>query len=412
MTAPPVLGGIDRAAFTVALAARLRARGCNVGFPAIGDFTQALAVSPPTTRTRLYWTARVCLVRRLAELPVFDAVFAAVFEDAVLKLDTNARRTGAAPSKASIDDGTDQAPAAPAKVEADGLPWATLPTAVPDDGSDVDTVVPHLLPSDLARLADLPFDELSHADLVRLQGYLQAAVRAWPRRRTRRVAIDRRGHRIALRSTLARSRSTGWEPIRLVRTRRVDKPRRVVVLCDVSQSMQAQAVAYLHLMRALALTTDAEVFAFSTRLTRLTSVLAHKSAEVAIAQATAKVTDRFGGTRIATNVRALLASHHGNTVRGAIVLIGSDGWDSDPPQALAREMARLRRRAHRIVWLNPRAASPGFEPTVAAMAAALPYCDALEPVDTVASLATAIANLPDAVNSTASRGSRAGTARR
>ncbi len=128
------------------------------------------------------------------------------------------------------------------------------------------------------------------------------------------------------------------------------------------------------------------MFAFATTLTRLTAVLAHRSPRVAIEQATAAVVDRFGGTRIATNVRALLSSRHGNAVRGAIVVVGSDGWDSDPPEELAAAMARLRRRAWRIIWMNPRAGAPGFEPKVAGMAAALPYCDELRPADTFRSL--------------------------
>jgi uncharacterized protein with von Willebrand factor type A (vWA) domain len=165
------------------------------------------------------------------------------------------------------------------------------------------------------------------------------------------------------------------------------------MLCDVSRSMQAQAVAYLHLMRALALGADAELFAFATTLTRLTPVLAHRSAEVAVERATAKVADRFGGTRIAANVRALLSSHHGGRVRGAIVIIGSDGWDSDPPEELAAAMARLRRRAYRVTWMNPRAGAPGFEPRVASMAAALPYCDELLPAGTFRSLRHVISTI-------------------
>jgi uncharacterized protein len=119
-------------------------------------------------------------------------------------------------------------------------------------------------------------------------------------------------------------------------------------------------------------------------------VLAHASPESAVDLATEKVADRFGGTRIATNLRALLGSHHGERCRGAIVLVASDGWDSDPPEELARAMARLRRRAHRIVWLNPRAAAEGFAPLAGGMAAALPYCDALLPADTVGGLADVV----------------------
>jgi uncharacterized protein with von Willebrand factor type A (vWA) domain len=139
-------------------------------------------------------------------------------------------------------------------------------------------------------------------------------------------------------------------------------------------------------MRGFAL-RGGETFAFATRLTRLTAVLAHRSAPAAVATANAKVDDRFGGTRIATNVEALLRSRHGQRVRGAVVVIASDGWDADPPERLAAAMARLRRRAFRVVWINPRAGNPGYAPRVAAMAAALPYCDEFLAADTFASLA-------------------------
>ena len=243
--------------------------------------------------------------------------------------------------------------------------------------------------------------------------WLELALRTWPTRRSRRLAQARGGRRVALRATIARSRRTGFEPIHLIHVDPVHVPRRVVLLCDVSQSMQAQAVAYLHLMRAFTVATDAEVFAFATTLTRLTTVLAHRSAEVAIAGATATVDDRFGGTRIATNLAALLRSHHGESLRGAVVVIASDGWDSDTPEELGTAMARLHRRAHRVVWVNPRAAAPGFEPTVSTMAAALPFCDALLPGDDFASLAQVVAEVSrcasrrSPVNSRASRGSRA-----
>jgi hypothetical protein len=241
--------------------------------------------------------------------------------------------------------------------------------------------------------------------------WLSTAMRSWPTRRTRRLAIDRGGHRIALRPTIARARRTGWEVVDLVGAKPINKPRRVVMLCDVSQSMQSQATGYFYLMRALAVTADAEVFAFATSLTRLTTVLAHRSAELAIEQASDRVVDRFGGTRIATNLQALLASHHGGAVRGAIVIVGSDGWDSDPPEQLANAMARLRRRAHRVIWMNPRASAPGFEPRVASMAAALPYCDELLSANSFAALARVVAEI-GAASSRESRGSRAGTGRR
>ena len=376
---------MDRAAFAAALVARLRGAGVPVGLTGAQDLVSALDASPPTSLPGLYWTARISLVRRHEEIAAFDAVFAAVFgAEGVLAAPSTTRGRG--------DDRLAAAPGRDDHAGADpggtGLPWLTLPAVAAETGGPgAGQAIPLRLPSAADAVADRPFEELTAADLALLGTWLTDAVRRWPTRRSRRQAPDRTGPRIALRPTVARSRRTGWEPLELVRTRAVRKPRRVVMLCDVSQSMQAQAAAYLHLMRALAVVADAEVFAFATRLTRLTAVLAHREPAVAVAAATEAVADRFGGTRIASAVRALLASRHGDAVRGAIVIIGSDGWDSDPPHELAGAMARLRRRAYRVIWMNPRAGAPGFEPRVAAMAAALPYCDALLAADTFRSLA-------------------------
>jgi uncharacterized protein with von Willebrand factor type A (vWA) domain len=118
-----------------------------------------------------------------------------------------------------------------------------------------------------------------------------------------------------------------------------------------------------------------EVFAFSTSLTRLTAALSHRSAEVALARANAKVADRYGGTHLGRCITELVAGPQGSALRGAVVIIASDGWDSDPPEVLERAMARVRRRAKTVVWLNPLAAHREFQPRAASMAAALPYCD-------------------------------------
>ncbi|MET7486849.1 VWA domain-containing protein [Streptomyces sp. NPDC005538] len=380
----PLLPAVDRAAFATALATRLREHGVPVGPTAARDFVHALAAAPPRTRTALYWTARVTLVRDHPELARFDEVFDAVFGQAVLVLDPNTRRDG----YGAGPEGQDGARADAAPVGGAGLPWVTLPPAVDtaEHRTDRALTVPERLPSDLAAVVDTPFGELSPEQAELLGRWLEARLQEWPLRRTRRQAVRAGGHRVAVRETMAQARRTGWEPVRLVRAGPVDRPRRVVVLCDVSRSMQAQAVAYLYLMRALALTTRAEVFAFATSLTRLTPVLAHRSAQEAFEEATLRVTDRFGGTRIAHCLGTLLASHHGGTLRGAVVLIGSDGWDADPPDRLAAAMARLRRRAHTVIWLNPRAAAPGFAPRTTTMAAALPYVDLLLPADSFGAL--------------------------
>jgi uncharacterized protein with von Willebrand factor type A (vWA) domain len=382
--AAALLRGVDRAAFAVAFTVRLREHGIAVGFSGIETFTRALAVAGLGSLSELYWVARVSLVRTERDLAVFDRVFAAVFDEAVLRLDPHARR-GTLPGSDEAWSGLPTASGSGLDEEdAGGLPWATLPAAIAtEDPVTADLGLPQRLPSRLEGLADTPFDQLDPADLALLGLWFETALARWPTRRTRRNRPHPAGRTIALRPTLARARQTGWEPIELVRTRPVRKRRRVVMLCDVSQSMQPYAPAYLHLMRAAALRAEAEVFAFATTLTRLTAVLNHHSDTEAIALAGEIVTDRFGGTRIATNVRALLRSRHGGLTRGAIVLIASDGWDADDPAELAAGMARLRRRAHRVIWMNPRAAAPGYAPLVGAMAAALPYCDELLPAHTL-----------------------------
>ncbi len=388
----PLLRTVDRAAFATTLALRLRRAGVAVGLTGVEAFVRSLDECPPETRRALYWTARVTLAQRHGDLPAFDRVFAEVFCDAVLPVDPHARRRRVPPA-ARRDDAHASVPKGSGPEEpGQGLPWTTLPPAVGTEGADEASglLVPERLPSDLEALADTPFEQLDPADLALLDEWLAAALRRWPTRRSRRMARHRSGRRPALRQTLERARRTGYEPFELVRTRPIDRPRRVVMLCDVSQSMQHHAAAYFHLMRAVATTADAEVFAFATRLTRLTAILAHRSPDVAIELATSAVADRFSGTRIATNVRQLLASHHGDTCRGAIVLVASDGWDADPPEQLRSAMARLRRRAYRVVWMNPRAGAPGFQPLVGAMAAALPYCDALVPADSVRSLSAVV----------------------
>lgn len=380
---------VDRAAFAVAFSERLRTAGVAVDLTATEIFTEALTVQRTDNRRQLYWLGRVTLVRRRQDLDKYDAVFAAVFADAVIAVDPQARRR---PLGSALDRaiGPGAPPSAPAQDGTD-LPWITM-SAATGRAEDATTglAVSERLPSALAGLRDTPFDALDPVQLAEVGAWLENAREHWPTRRTRRFATRSHATMIDLRATMARSRSTGWEPTELVRTGPVRKPRRLVMLCDVSQSMQAFITPYLHLMRAATITAGAEVFAFGTTLTRLTAVLAHRDVEVAVDQATNLVADRFGGTRIATNVGGLLTSRYGALVRGAVVIIASDGWDSDDPELLARVMARLARRAHRVIWMNPRVASPGYRPLTGALVAALPYCDALLPGNTLDALAQVV----------------------
>ena len=365
---------------------RLRDAGIAVDLSATETFSRSLHLLPPRDRRQLYWLARTTLVRHSRDLPTYDAVFAAVFADAVLMADPHALRRVA--TTAGSDDANARLSATPSiEQEGAGLPWITLPAVTGTTAAaDTDLTIPERLPSRLTGLLDTPFDALDPAQLALIGAWLEEARERWPTRRSRRLVRRAAGRRIDLRATLARARRTGWEAAELVRNGPSDKPRRLVMVCDVSQSMQAYTATYLHLMRAATMSADAEVFVFATTLTRLTSVLSHKNVAVAMDRATALVTDRFGGTRIAGNLRALLRSRHGTVLRGAVVIIASDGWDSDDPADLARVMARLYRRAYRVIWMNPRVAAAGYQPLTGAMAAALPYCDELLPGHTLRGL--------------------------
>ncbi|MFC9514647.1 VWA domain-containing protein [Nocardiaceae bacterium NPDC056970] len=389
----PLFRGVDLAAFAVALVTRARSSGIAVSASGAARFTEALRVWPPTDRRRLYWTARVTLVGRQIDLDRFDAVFAAVFADTVLPLDPAARAAGrqAPRHRPARPEPGASAPGRDAGEGRTAPPWVTR-QGVPDDATAPVADAAGIwmrLPSPREDLAGEAFGAFDDADLRALGRGLEAARRRWPTRPSRRREPHRHG-RVDLRATMRRAHRTGFEPIRVARDRPRSRPRRIVLVCDVSRSMRGYADAYLHLMRAAVLRSrpgDAEVFAFSTRLTRLTPTLAHRSAEVAAERATERVVDRFGGTHIARSLDALLSSPHGSALRGAVVIIASDGWDSDDPADLERAVARVGRRAHRLVWLNPRAAQPGFEPVAGSMAAALPYCDEFLPAHTVRALA-------------------------
>jgi uncharacterized protein len=388
MNVPLLLRGVDRAAFAAALVARMRDGGVVVAGSGPTGFVQALAELVPRTRSELYWAARLTLVNRMEDLAAFDAVFEAVFGDATLGLEPPGIKASKGLPASSVPGarGRDGAP----PDEGGGLPWITRPSVLTAGRHhDVNVAVPNVLPSRIVARADEPFERFDADDLRLLGSWLEHAASRWPRRRSLRREKNRHGKWIDLRETMNASRSTGWEAVMLARTRRRHRPRRIVLVCDVSRSMQPYAAMYLHLMRATALGRQGirpEVFAFSTSLTRLTSVLSHRSAEVALERANAKVTDRYGGTHLGRCIAQLRAAPQGNVLRGAVVIIASDGWDSDPPEVLQRALARVRRRAELLVWLNPRAAYQGFRPLAGSMAGALPYCDLFLPAHSLTGL--------------------------
>jgi uncharacterized protein with von Willebrand factor type A (vWA) domain len=182
-----------------------------------------------------------------------------------------------------------------------------------------------------------------------------------------------------MRRTLRASLRTGGDPIRLARRRRRVARRRLVMLCDISGSMEPYGRAYLQFLACAARSgPHAEAFAFATRLTRLTRALASRHPERAIERAALAAPDWSSGTRIGDALKEFNDRHgRRGMARGAVVVILSDGWERGDPMLVGREMARLARLAHRIVWVNPRVGASGFSVRAGGMVAALEHCDAL-----------------------------------
>jgi uncharacterized protein with von Willebrand factor type A (vWA) domain len=248
-----------------------------------------------------------------------------------------------------------------------------------DDGPPGQEPAPrHTVASAAERLASTDFAELSPAELLMLSGLMRKLTLAVPMRRSRRPRRTPHGRRTDLRATLRQARRTGGHPLQLARRAPLLEPRRLVVLCDISGSMEPYARAMLQLLYCAAGGASAEIFTFATRLTRLTGSLVHTRPDLALQRAGQAAPDWLGGTRIGESVREFNNSYgRRGMARGAVVVIISDGWDTGDPAILRREMERLSRVAHRIVWVNPRTQNPEYQPLAGGMAAAWPYCDAV-----------------------------------
>ncbi|HEX5994924.1 MAG TPA: VWA domain-containing protein, partial [Jiangellales bacterium] len=259
------------------------------------------------------------------------------------------------------------------------------------------TEAPHrALAAATERLATRDFADLSADELARLVELMRRLRLATPPRRTRRRSLAARGSTVDLRATLRQARRTGGHPVRLRRRRPRHRPRRLVVLCDISGSMAPYARAMLQLLYCAAGGAKAEVFTFATRLTRLTRLLERSSPALALERAGRAAPDWSGGTRIGATLKEFNHRYGARGVaRGAVVLVISDGWDTGDPTQLGREMARLSRLAYRIVWANPRTRSARYRPLVGGMAAAWPYCDAVVSAHDVAALDDLVDALAD-----------------
>jgi hypothetical protein len=254
-----------------------------------------------------------------------------------------------------------------------------------------------VLASAAERLSATDFAELTPAELLQLASVMRGLTLAVPVRRSRRQRRGPRGQ-ADLRATLRHARQTGGHPFGIIKKSPAPRPRKLVVLCDISGSMEPYARAMLQLLYCAAGGARAEVFSFATRLTRLTKALAEPQPGLALQRAGQMAPDWLGGTRIGSSLKEFNDGFgHRGVARGAVVVVVSDGWDTGEPGAVRREMERLSRVAFRIVWVNPRAQSPGYRPLAAGMAAAWPYCDAVVSAHRLDALGELTAALADPV---------------
>ena len=227
--------------------------------------------------------------------------------------------------------------------------------------------------SDEERLAGKSFDSLDPDELAALYRLMSRLDLATPLRRTRRFERARHGRRVDLRRTLRASLRTGGDPIEIAHRRRRVRRRSLVMLCDISGSMEPYARAYLQFLSCAAGTGGrTEAFVFATRLTRLTRALATRRPEQAMQRAAATAPDWSSGTRIGEALKQFNDRYgRRGMARGAVVVILSDGWERGDPAVVGREMERLARLAHKIVWVNPRLSAREFSVGAAGMRAAL-----------------------------------------
>jgi uncharacterized protein with von Willebrand factor type A (vWA) domain len=334
----------------VGFAAELRRRGLIVPPDTVVAYARSLDAVGLDAREPVYWAGRATLVRRPEDVAAYDAAFSAfwerVLEQPLARVPVGTLEQLVAAEGA--DDGDE------GSGDADGeLRWSAAEL---------------LREKDLATLTDEERAEADRLiDALRLDG---------PRRRGRRRGPSTRGS-LDLRRTVGRALRTGGEPVRLLHESPRDRPRRVVLLLDVSGSMAAYARALLRFAHVAVRARDGvEVFALGTRLTRLTASLRTHDADAALALATASVPDYEGGTRLGETIGEF-TQRFGvrGMARGSVLVILSDGWDRGEASLLGEHLARLARVTHRIVWVNPLKASPGYAPLAAGMAAALPHVD-------------------------------------
>ena len=344
----------------------LREVGLEVGPGRVADALRGLDAVDLADQDDVYWTLRQTLVSRRDELDLFDRAFAAWFLRA--PVDAPGRTRVRPPSTAG-----------------------RLPR--PSHGAAGDPAVAAGEPVELGAsahelLRDKDFASMTPAEFARVRHLIEAIARSRPIRRSHRLCRDPRGDALDMRRMLRRSLRTGGEVVDRAYRDRKDVPRKLVVLCDVSGSMEAYTRALLlFLHAAVGAGRGVEAFAFGTRLSRLTPDLGTRDPEEALERAAARCQDWGAGTRIGDSLKEFNDEYGRRALtRGAVLVVVSDGWERDDPDLVGREMSRLARAAYAVVWVNPLKGNPEYQPLAGGMRAALPFVDRFLPGHNLRSL--------------------------
>jgi uncharacterized protein with von Willebrand factor type A (vWA) domain len=357
----------------VAFSRCLREAGLPIGIDGSESFVRSLEWIDPLSRRELYLAARATLISRREDIELFDMLFDAFW-------------SGQAPKRRP-----QRVPLAPRHDPSTFLTSALVSyMAERADLRDPEVDIPEQTKaaSALELLVRKDFSRLTPDERVAIERALRDLRFDIVRRRTRRRIPARRGDQIDLRRALRTAARRDGAIAVLPRRRRKTKRRPLVVLADISGSMELYSRILLQFLHGIAQgCAQTETFVFGTRLTRITSQLMIRSVDVALDQVSEEVVDFAGGTRIGESLRTFNRVHARRVLRrGAVLLLISDGWETGDAAVLDTEMRATRRRCHRVVWLNPLLGHATYEPRAAGMSAALAHVDDFLPVHNLQSL--------------------------
>jgi len=361
----------------------LRAAGLRVGPDRVIDCVQALEIAAsvqfPMTREDWYWTMSAVLLSKQEHRPIFDQAFRVFWRDPKLTEKMMSLLLPKAHGRA----------AKPEQQQSQRLTDALYSQKKPEElQSEKKEFEARLTFSSREVLSRMDFDTMSAAELAQAKQMLSRLRLPLPLIRTRRKEISRNGKAIDLRATLKKSLREGGDVIPLVRAAPTELHPPLVVLCDISGSMNPYSRMFLHFLHAITNDRDrVTVFVFGTRLTNITRALRHRDVDVAMAKVAEAIQDWSGGTRIGHSLREFNWRWSRRVLgQNACVLLVSDGLDREAGEGLGEEMERLAKSCRYLVWLNPLLRYDKFEARPAGVRAMLPHVDLFLPVHNLKSL--------------------------